>query len=181
MATALRVVVLASVIWSAVQILLIGRRIRKGAVGRPSISPPAFILAKISATIPFVLLLWTAAARPPQLAPLTAVLVLCLLAAGTIIFALGLFKLGANLRMGLPQEETVLITSGIYRFSRNPIYLGAFMMMAASLVYAFSWVNLVATAVTVILHHRITLAEEEHLASRFTEFASYRNKVRRYC
>jgi protein-S-isoprenylcysteine O-methyltransferase Ste14 len=175
------VVVLASVTWSAVQILLIGRRIRKGAVGRPPISWPVFILAKICLTVPFVLLFWTAAARPPQLVPLTAVLVLCLLVVGTIIFALGLSKLGANLRMGLPQEETVLITSGIYRFSRNPIYLGAFVMMAASLVYAFSWVNLVATAVAVILHHRITLAEEKHLAGRFKEFASYRNRVRRYC
>ena len=181
MATVLRVVVLASVTWSAVQILLVGRRIRKGAIGQPPISRPAFTLAKICLTVPFALLLWTAAVRPPQLALLTTVLVLCLLVVGTIIFALGLFKLGANLRMGLPQEETVLITSGIYRFSRNPIYLGAFMMMAASLVYAFSWVNLVATAVAVILHHRITLAEEKYLASRFKDFASYRTRVRRYC
>jgi protein-S-isoprenylcysteine O-methyltransferase Ste14 len=180
-ATALRVVVLASVMWLAVHILLIGRRIRKGAVGRPPISRPAFILAKICLIVPFVLLLWKAAARPPHLATFAAVLVLCLLAVGTVIFALGLFKLGANLRMGLPQEETVLITSGIYRFSRNPIYLGAFVIMAASLVYAFSWANLVATAIAVILHHRITLAEEKYLAGRFREFASYRNRVRRYC
>jgi protein-S-isoprenylcysteine O-methyltransferase Ste14 len=154
---------------------------RKGAVGQPPISRPAFILAKICLTVPFALLFWTAAAKPPYLAPLTAVLVLCLLAAGTVIFALGLFKLGTNLRMGLPQEETILITSGIYRFSRNPIYLGAFVIMAASLVYAFSWVSLVATAVAVILHHRITLVEEKYLAGRFREFASYRNRVRRYC
>jgi protein-S-isoprenylcysteine O-methyltransferase Ste14 len=175
------VVVLASVTWLAVQILLIGHRMRKGAVGRPPISRPAFVLAKICLTVPFALLFWTAAAKPPHLAPLTSVLVLCLLAAGTVIFALGLFKLGANLRMGLPQGATILITSGIYRFSRNPIYLSAFVIMAASLVYAFSWVNLVATVIAVILHHRIILVEEKFLAGRFKDFVGYRNRVRRYC
>jgi protein-S-isoprenylcysteine O-methyltransferase Ste14 len=97
-----------------------------------------------------------------------------------VIFALGFPKLGTSLRIGLPREETALVTSGIYGLSRNPIYLAIFCLLGASLLYAFSWVNLAAVLISVALHHRIVLAEETYLVNRFVEYSSYKRRVRRY-
>ena len=72
------------------------------------------------------------------------------------------------------------MTSSIYAFSRNPIYVGLYLILAASLIYAFSWVNLVAVVTAVVLHHRIILAEEQFLSLRFKEYDAYRLRVRRY-
>jgi protein-S-isoprenylcysteine O-methyltransferase Ste14 len=82
--------------------------------------------------------------------------------------------------MGLPQDETALVSSGMYGFSRNPIYLGIFLIMGASLVYAFSWVNLVAVILGVALHHRIVLAEEKFLYRQFSGYEAYCRRVRRW-
>jgi protein-S-isoprenylcysteine O-methyltransferase Ste14 len=72
------------------------------------------------------------------------------------------------------------VTSGIYRVSRNPLYLGLHCLMVASLVYAFSLLNLVAVVEAILLHHRIILAEEKFLGERFPEYAAYRASVPRY-
>jgi protein-S-isoprenylcysteine O-methyltransferase Ste14 len=74
----------------------------------------------------------------------------------------------------------MLVTSGVYRFSRNPIYAGIFCLMAASLIYAFSWLNVAAVAIGALLHHRIVLGEEKFLASHFDGYDAYRKRVRRY-
>jgi protein-S-isoprenylcysteine O-methyltransferase Ste14 len=180
MATLLRILIFAALGWIGFLILLVGFISRIRSLGRPPISWPALMLAKIAVGISFSLMLWAAASGDTQLPPFSAGLFLTLLLGGTLLFTPALFQLGKNLRMGLPNEDTVLVTSGIYRFSRNPIYVGIFCVMGASLVYAFSWLNVVATATGVLLHHRIVLAEEKFLAKQFKPYKSYCGYVRRY-
>jgi DNA-binding transcriptional LysR family regulator len=84
------------------------------------------------------------------------------------------------IRMGLPKEPTTLVNEGIYRYSRNPIYLGLFALSGASLIYAFSPLNLVAAVASVAIHHRIVQSEERFLSETFPEYESYRKAVRRY-
>jgi protein-S-isoprenylcysteine O-methyltransferase Ste14 len=180
MAMVLRIMVFASVAWLVFVIVLIGSRIRTGAIGKTPIAWPAFVLAKVSLTVSFILLVWAAATKTPALPAFTAALVMLLLIAGSVVITLGMYTLGANLRMGLPGNETALITSGVFRFTRNPIYFAGFLFLFASLIYAFSWINLIAVAVAMILHHRIILAEEKYLACRFAGFDEYRRRVRRY-
>ncbi|HYK91760.1 MAG TPA: isoprenylcysteine carboxylmethyltransferase family protein [Acidobacteriota bacterium] len=180
MATLLRILILAIAVWLPVQILICGIRVKANQFGNPPISRPAFLLAKVSAAISFILLILRAGFDPPHLSTIAEVVCIFLLLGGTIVFTLGLSRIGGSLRVGLPMEETTLVTSGLYRLTRNPIYVGMYWMMAASLLYAFSWLNLLSAVAAVVLHHRIILAEERFLATQFKDFQAYCSRVRRY-
>jgi protein-S-isoprenylcysteine O-methyltransferase Ste14 len=83
--------------------------------------------------------------------------------------------------MGLPDEETELRTAGIYRISRNPMYVGFLLTGLASCLYAPHPLNFVLLIVFVLIHHQIVIAEEEFLIRRFKEdWLEYRFRVRRY-
>ncbi len=181
MATVLRILVFVSSGWLVFAIMIFGSRLRGNPFGEPPIPRFAFLLAKLGVGISFLLLLGRAALAPPSLPGWATFAVVCLLVGGCCIGTAAFSALGASLRVGLPQERTALVTSGIYRFSRNPIYLGLYLFLAASLVYSFSWLNVGAVLTGVVLHHRIILAEERFLAERFGEYEAYRNNVRRYC
>jgi protein-S-isoprenylcysteine O-methyltransferase Ste14 len=180
MATLLRILVFASIGWVAVVMVLFGRRVRGDRLGSPPIHRFLFLLSKIGAGLPAVLLVWAAASGTSRLPMPAMVLVALLLIGGLLVFTLSLWTIGSNLRVGIPVEETQLVTSGVYRFSRNPIYVGLFMVLGASLLYAFSWLNLVAVVVGMVLHHQIILAEERFLLRSFNDYEAYRRRVRRY-
>lgn len=176
----MRILIFAAIGWIALQILLIGFTSKTKSLGKPGISWPALILAKAAIAVSIILMIWRAVSGGPILSPVVAVGFLLFLLGGTLVMTLALSRLGKNLRMGLPQEETALVTSGIFRWSRNPIYLGIFLIMGASLIYAFSWANAVAVIVGVLLHHRIVLAEEQFLRRQFGAYDAYCRRVRRW-
>jgi protein-S-isoprenylcysteine O-methyltransferase Ste14 len=91
------------------------------------------------------------------------------------------YYLGYNNRFGLPKEDTVLKNYGIYKFSRNPMYVGFFLLSISSCIYVINPLNIVATVFTIFVHHKIVLSEEKFLKGRFAEdYESYCTKVKRY-
>jgi protein-S-isoprenylcysteine O-methyltransferase Ste14 len=180
MADAFRVLVVLTVVYVTLQVLLNGSRIKGDPLGKPPIPWPALVLAKLAFAVSVFLFLYEAVSGRADLSPVAMTVSACLLIASATLFTFSVSKLGASLRVGLPNEETALVTSGVYGFSRNPIYLALFFLLGASLTYAFSWVNLAAALIAAVFHHRIVLAEEEFLAAHFADFAAYRQKVRRY-
>jgi protein-S-isoprenylcysteine O-methyltransferase Ste14 len=175
-----RILIFAAFGWFFVQLVMIGFFCNIRSLGRPSIPWPALLIAKIAIGISAVLMLRAAFTGETQLPLPVMVLCLALLLGGVFLSSPALYQLGRNLRLGLPGEDTDLVTSGVFRISRNPVYVGIYLMMAASLVYAFSWINAVAVATAILLHHRIILAEERFLAGRFKGYGAYRARVRRY-
>jgi len=106
---------------------------------------------------------------------------IALYALGIIIVIFGFFGLGSSVSVGLPEEQTKLKTGGIYQFSRNPMYLGGFLMCAGSCVYSIHIINFILFAITVAVHHSIVLKEEQFLEKRFgNSWLGYKKKVRRY-
>ena len=80
----------------------------------------------------------------------------------------------------VPQQA--LITSGPYRFSRNPLYLGGnvFVFFGAALLLG-SPAALVLTILHLPLVDRMLRREEKQLAQDFgSEWRAYRNRVRRW-
>jgi protein-S-isoprenylcysteine O-methyltransferase Ste14 len=153
-------------------------------LGVPTIQPVFFYTAKISLFVSWGYLL-TKALRPdlgsfpvPAFLSWTGAILMCL---ATVMLILAFFGLGDSLRVGLPQEETSLKTTGIFRVSRNPIYTGIHMVCIASVLFFPNIFNLLFAFYGMIVHHNIIKSEEKFLAGRFgAEWSDYTHKVRRY-
>ncbi len=106
---------------------------------------------------------------------------LALWAFGFALLFTGRFGLGASFRIGSAREKTGLRTSGLFRLSRNPMYLGVYSTLLASFLYTLSPIVFVLAIFVVAVHHKIVLAEEQFLSGVFgEEYADYCRRVRRY-
>ena len=105
-----------------------------------------------------------------------------LLGIGVTFFTLAIRRLGTfSLRVGLAEEETALRTTGVYRFSRNPMLFGLYLIALGSAIYVQCPINWILVIIALMVHHKIILAEEVFLQSRFGEqWIRYRKNVRRY-
>jgi protein-S-isoprenylcysteine O-methyltransferase Ste14 len=164
---------------------IIQKRKKIETVGCIGIDRRLFILGKLSLFTSFVLI-------PAQLFFVNLSLFeekrvffwicVALLGIGVMLFTLAIIRLGTfSLRVGLAQENTSLRTTGIYRFGRNPMLLGLYLIALGSAIYVQNPINWILVMVALTVHHKIILAEENFLHERFgDQWIEYRNKVRRY-
>ena len=78
--------------------------------------------------------------------------------------------------------EDKMITEGIYRYSRNPQYLGFWLLLLAAAIASLSQLAVLpALGFAVIIHCCITRVEEPHLRSAFEEqYVCYYARTARY-
>ena len=78
--------------------------------------------------------------------------------------------------------STVLVTAGIYRYTRNPGYLGlAVIQFGLALMIDSPWIAMMTIVAVVITNQFVIRLEEEKLGRAFgQEYRDYRNKVRRW-
>jgi protein-S-isoprenylcysteine O-methyltransferase Ste14 len=106
---------------------------------------------------------------------------LLLWAAGFALLFTGRFGMGNSFRIGSPRESTSLKVEGLFRFSRNPMYLGVYATLLAPVLTTLNPIILSIAVFVVIVHHQIVLAEEQHLRDVFgREYLDYCSRVRRY-
>jgi protein-S-isoprenylcysteine O-methyltransferase Ste14 len=82
-----------------------------------------------------------------------------------------------------PRRHTsAIVTGGIYRFSRNPIYLGWFLFMLGGGIANLSLFQvLVPFLMIALLRRAVVLKEEEYLAEVFGDtYLRYKDRVRRW-
>lgn len=98
-----------------------------------------------------------------------------------IALALGLFR-RSKTRPEPWQPASTLVSSGIYRFTRNPMYLGMATLSFAVAMFFASLSAAVFTLIAVVIIDRGVISrEEEYLVRRFgDDFAAYRKGVRRW-
>lgn len=102
-------------------------------------------------------------------------------AAGVMLTVLSAINLGKSTRLGLPGEDTVLKTGGIYRFSRNPMYVGFNCFTIASMLYTSNLFVAIAGIYSIVIYHFIIRGEEKFLLERFgAAYIEYTSRVRRY-
>jgi protein-S-isoprenylcysteine O-methyltransferase Ste14 len=100
---------------------------------------------------------------------------------GLVVIVAALIQLGSSTAVGIPERQTELRTRGLYRFSRNPIYVGGFILCAGSCFFSMHPINLACFVLTVAVHARIIAKEEEFLEKRFGEqWLEYKRRVPRY-
>lgn len=75
-----------------------------------------------------------------------------------------------------------LVTTGLYRFSRNPMYVGVLLILVGwSVAFHSRALTIYAAVIAVAFHLRVILYEEPVLTSMHGEaFARYRTRVRRW-
>lgn len=130
--------------------------------------------------VPLAVLIWELALGGPRLQP-----------AGVVVMAWGYaqYRLVGRYRVrlggggpglsGAPPER--LVESGIYRWTRNPMYLGHILYMIGVALTFQSWLGaVIAVARTVWFHFRV-LKDERGLEQRFGEaFLAYKTRVKRW-
>jgi protein-S-isoprenylcysteine O-methyltransferase Ste14 len=77
---------------------------------------------------------------------------------------------------------TALVSSGPYRFTRNPMYLGmVFLYIAFAFGFGVIWALVFLPAVVVIVDRFVIAREEPYLERKFGQaYRDYRSRVRRW-
>ena len=143
------------------------------------VQPPVLTLIHVAVAF---LLTW--------LIPLPLIVPPILRTAGFLLALIG-FLLGVGALMAFrsartapnsPRQVSRLITSGVYRFTRNPVNLGFVLILVGILLNAGSYWGILLAPVLVLLFNRLVVErEEEYLAQKFSdEYIRYKSKVRRW-
>jgi protein-S-isoprenylcysteine O-methyltransferase Ste14 len=82
-----------------------------------------------------------------------------------------------------PNRPTpAVITTGLYRYSRNPAYLSLVLgQVGIALLLDNVWILLTLLPALVIMHYGVIIREEAYLERRFgDEYLRYKSNVRRW-
>jgi protein-S-isoprenylcysteine O-methyltransferase Ste14 len=101
---------------------------------------------------------------------------LALMAAGIRDFSRGGTPVPTN------QPTRALVTTGIHRWSRNPIYVGMFLVYGGIGVAARSpWIVILTLPLAITIRYGVVAREEAYLERRFGDaYRSYKARVRRW-
>ena len=101
---------------------------------------------------------------------------------GDAIFLLSVLCMKDSWRAGIPdKDKTELVTTGIYRFSRNPAFLGFDLMYVSVLLLYGNLLTLSFSAFAIVMLHLQILQEERYLVNTFgAPYQEYCRHVFRY-
>ena len=102
--------------------------------------------------------------------------------AGDLVFLAAVVGMKDSWRAGIPEKDkTVLVTGGIYSFSRNPAFVGFDLMYIGVFLLYGNVLTGLFTVFAVVMLHRQILQEEIYMEATFgEEYRNYREKVNRY-
>lgn len=106
----------------------------------------------------------------------------CLGMLGDLIFLISVLCMRNSWRAGIPDKDrTELVTTGIYRFSRNPAFLGFDLQYLGVLLMFGNGLTAGFTVFAAVMLHLQILQEERYLTETFgTPYLEYRKQVFRY-
>lgn len=81
-----------------------------------------------------------------------------------------------------PDHASALVTGGVYRFTRNPMYVGAMLLLLAWGIYLSSLLSLAGLPLFVMYITRFQIQPEERALRNIfgEEFSIYEKRVRRW-
>lgn len=144
--------------------------------------PPPLVFAIVAGAM------WGLARVTPSLAvagDVSKVLAIALVLPGFVIGiagVLGFRRARTTIHPMHPEETSALVTSGIYRLSRNPMYLGILLALLAWAVYLANAWTLIGPVVFVLYINRFQVIPEERALSALfgADYSAYCGRVRRW-
>jgi protein-S-isoprenylcysteine O-methyltransferase Ste14 len=141
--------------------------------------PPNWLLG-------FIVVAWLISYFAPGMTlqlPWQGIVALVLLAIGLILTGLAVFEMTRAKTAAIPRRNaSALVTTGIFRLSRNPIYLGDAFMLASAVIWFQAGPGLLLIPVFVwLIRRRFIDGEESGLCKEFGEdFERWQKKTRRW-
>jgi protein-S-isoprenylcysteine O-methyltransferase Ste14 len=101
---------------------------------------------------------------------------------GLIIYLFGIVFTIVAVQNFATSPKGMVITKGLYRFSRNPMFIGMLLMEIGLGIVCFSWVYLLLAAMLIIsLNAAVLPAEERYLLHRYgDDYRKYMNRTPRW-
>jgi protein-S-isoprenylcysteine O-methyltransferase Ste14 len=150
------------------------------AVRLETLVPPPLVAVCVAAGM--LGLAWVA---PALTFPIPSLLAFPVAAVGVSLDAVALFhfmRSRTTINPLKPGSASALVTRGIYRLTRNPMYLGLATLLLAWAIYLGNLAALAGVPVFILYMNSFQIAPEERaLEARFgAEYAAYRARVRRW-
>ncbi len=143
--------------------------------------PPPIIAAVVAVAM------WgLSAAAPHWMAPAARIAVAWVIAAVGIAFAasglIAFRRARTTMNPTRPESASALVTTGVYRLTRNPMYLGLLLILLAWAIDLSSGWALPAPLLFAAFMNRFQIAPEERaLSAQFgADYLAYQTRVRRW-
>lgn len=144
--------------------------------------PPPLVALLVAAAM------WCLSLLPPSFEPpavLRIVAAIACAALGTAFSLAGVFafrRAGTTVNPLKPSSTSSLVCGGVYKITRNPMYVGMLFLLLAWAAFLWSAWSLLGTLVFAAYITRFQIVPEERaLAALFGEaFATYRSRVRQW-
>ncbi len=132
--------------------------------------------------------MWLVSAVAPSFTlqfPYNEAIALVLAVAGVFVAVWGVVsfrRAGTTVNPTKPQATSSLVCTGIYRFSRNPMYLGFLLVLHGLAAFLANTLAVVLIPIFIVFMNRFQIKpEEKALSAMFgAEFTAYRQRVRRW-
>jgi protein-S-isoprenylcysteine O-methyltransferase Ste14 len=114
---------------------------------------------------------------------ISAIIAGSLILVGIAVFAASIRNFfGAATPVQGTKPARVLVTTGIHGWSRNPIYLGMFLVYGGiGLAVRSPWILILALPLAVTMRYGVVAREESYLEQRFGDaYRDYKARVRRW-
>ncbi len=104
---------------------------------------------------------------------------------GVVFALLGVYqfrKQGTTVDPRIPEKSASLVTSGVYQFSRNPMYVGMLLMLVGWGIYLGNIASFIMLPVFILYMNRFQIMPEEtFMAEKFgSAYQQYKKSVRRW-
>lgn len=101
---------------------------------------------------------------------------------GVSFFILAMVFMKTSWRVGIDKStETILVTSGLYKYSRNPAFVGMDLMFIGIAITHANVITMLLTILVIIILHLQILQEEMHMEEMFQKkYNEYAVKTPRY-
>jgi protein-S-isoprenylcysteine O-methyltransferase Ste14 len=145
------------------------------------IPPPA--VALLVAVAMWGISLATAIVEVPALVRAVAAIAIALVGIGTAISGTVAFRRAKTTVNPLkPETTSSLVTDGVYRFTRNPMYVGLALVLLAWALFVSSPLAFLGPLVFILYITRFQIIPEERVLSAMfgTAYSEYQAKVRRW-